>query len=143
MYEELRNGERSVGKTLFHCTKDQLWRYVEALDYISNNDKVLDLGCGCGYGSYILSHKAKKVIGVDNCKGIIDYANLYYKRDNIKFLSQSGLEINDKYDIIIAFESIEHFRNVEELFKIFKRINPKKIILSTPHISVSNRNKFH
>jgi len=143
MYEELKNGERSVGKTLLHCTKDQLWRYCEALNYIDKEDKVLDLGCGCGYGSYILSHKAKKVTGIDNCKGIIEYAITYYKKNNIEFICKNGLEITGRYDKIIAFESIEHFENTERLFRTFENLNAKKIILSVPHISVINRNKFH
>ena len=142
MENNLKTGESSVGQTLFHCTKDQLWRYCESLDYISNNDRVLDLGCGCGYGSLILSHKAKEVIGIDNRKEIIDYANTYYKRKNIMFVCKDGLEIYGKYDVVVAFEVIEHFKDTEKIFKKLKEIAPK-IILTVPHISVPNKNKFH
>lgn len=148
MYDELRNeGERTVGETIVHCTKDQLWRYVEALDYLKNNEKVLDIGCGCGYGTMILSHKCL-VTGIDYSKKIIEFANRFYKRYNNDFLCTDIFNIDtvfhDKYfNTVVAFEFIEHAEDIKKLFDIFNKIAKEKIIISTPHISVPNNNKFH
>jgi len=149
MYEELKNGgERTAGETIWHCTKDQLWRYVEALDYISKEDKVVDIGCGCGYGSMILGHKANIVIGIDNYDKIINFANKFYRKNNVSFLYNDLNDISvifDKkyFDVIVACEFIEHIENTEYLFETMDKIVKKRIILTTPHTSVINNNKFH
>lgn len=40
----------------------------------AKDKKVLDVGCGYGYGSYLLSQKAKSVVGVDLWKERIEGA---------------------------------------------------------------------
>ena len=101
-YESIKNGERSVGKTLRHFNKDQLWRYVRALDFIAKTDTVLDYGCGVGFGSHILSHKAQYVTGIDRNNKVIEFANQYYKTSNMSFICKENLNISGKYDVLVA-----------------------------------------
>jgi len=139
----LDTGESSVGKNIGHCTKDQLWRYVQSLDYIKRTDTVLDLGCGCGYGSYILAHKAKKVMGTDNRKEIIEYGNQYYQQENLELVVSNIEDLHEQYDVVVALEFIEHVENVNEVFEKFKEVTKRTVIISTPHINAVNNNPFH
>ena len=141
--DTLYTGESSVGKNIGHCTKDQLWRYVQSLDYIKKKDTVLDIGCGCGYGSYILAHKAKKVVGTDNRKEIVEYGNQYYRQENLELVQSELKDLHDQYDVVIALEFIEHVENVSEVFDKFNEVAKRTVVVSTPHINAVNNNPFH
>lgn len=143
----LRSGERQYGLTLNYIEKNHLWRYNETLQYIQNK-VVLDMCCGVGYGSFIMSDKAKKVIGVDDSKEAIDFAHKHYSKPNINHYWTDFLKmllyVKDKIDVIVAFEAIEHIKDTDKVFEIFKKINPELFILSTPHLKCPiGGNKFH
>lgn len=109
-------------------------RYALAIDKleINRDDTVLDIACGQGYGSFILSKKALYVFGVDKNQKYIDIAkenfnacNLIFENDLIK---KRELDINK----IVCIETIEHmekddidcfidvlFQNLEMNGKIF------------------------
>lgn len=148
--EQLIPGQSSQRLELEH-----LERYSFALQYC-NNMSVLDIACGSGYGSSILSEKAKKVIGVDISKKSIDYAKNRYKKDNLEFVEGDCAELNmpeGSFDVIVSFETIEHLsENQRELFlERIKRFlkSDGKFILSTPNKKVTSPytvtplNKYH
>ncbi len=70
-------------------------RYQSAVS-ISENKTVLDIACGTGYGSKMLSKVAKKVIGVDNSKHSINYAKEHYSAKNIEYLVGDAQKIDLK-----------------------------------------------
>ena len=39
------------------------------------NKKVLDFGCGSGYGTFLLSQKAEETVGIDYSPATIEFAN--------------------------------------------------------------------
>lgn len=142
--KKLRSGERQVRSKIHEIEWNHKWRYCMALSYIKQENKVLDVGIGCGYGSYILSFLAKQVIGVDDSIEAINYANKVWKQPNIEFINQNALEVIGQFDVICAFEVIEHLKDDALLFQKFKELNPKYIILSTPHISVPvSKSRWH
>jgi len=86
-------------------------RYAWALQFCRGAE-VVDLGCGAGYGTYMLSWVAAKAVGVDVNQGTIDYArerfwaeNLYY---HIQDLERGPLPAAD---VFLAFEVLEHLEN--------------------------------
>ncbi len=114
-------------------------RYHFAAKYCQNK-KVLDIGTGIGLGAkYLLHQGAKSVHGVD------------YSRESIKLASKSLLpnesysameainigKLQKKFDVIVAFEIIEHLPvdSVSELFKAIIGCLKKDGILltSTPN----------
>lgn len=120
--------------------KNHFKRYEFAKDIISIGDICGDFACGTGYGSVLISDKADKVIGVDlDSKVINTIKERYKKNSNITFSNENLLNITyeDFFDVIISFETIEHFaeRDIKSLLKIFSNSLKKngKLIFSTPY----------
>ncbi len=95
--------------------------------------KVLDYGCGSGYGSHMLSETAASVTGVDISKEAVDFADREYKSGNLHFKTISELE-NEKFDIITSFQVIEHVPDDKEYAAALQKLlNPGGLLLiSTP-----------
>lgn len=120
--------------------REALARYVFARKFIKRGDKVLDLGCGTGYGGGFLGKKAK-VLGVDNEKEAIKFAKKHYGED-AKFLLADATNLSfakkESFDIVCALELIEHFKNPDQFLNEVKRVLKNKgiFILSTPNADV-------
>lgn len=116
------------GVTLFHR-----FRYHLGSGFVSEHDKVADYGCGTGYGSKILSEKAKAVIAIDKEESNIEYARL--RNYNYKILYKVGDLENMEVpyvDTACAFESIEHLYKPQEFVNKIKEKTKKYIIASVP-----------
>src|SRR5512139_3486774 len=64
---------------------EHLHRYRFAKEFVKGK-KVLDLACGEGYGSLMLSEEAGDVTGIDIDETTIRHASSKYLRGNLKFL---------------------------------------------------------
>ena len=104
---------------------------------------VLDLGCLDGFsGLTVANHtpSVQRLVGVDLSKDGIDIAKT--RKDLVKartdFYQQSiesFLERTDeKFDMIILFEVIEHVKDPKELIKLIDRVKTKPgvVLVSTP-----------
>lgn len=99
--------------------------------------KVLDVGCGTGYFSYLAVKKGAKVLGIDFAEEGIKIAKSRYSHRNLSF---KKLDINDiakKYDVIVSIGVIEHMDDPLKILKLLKKhLTAKgKIILTTPNWS--------
>jgi len=145
--KSLRSGERQVAQTLQGVEEWHRWRYLETLKYIEGKD-VLDVGCGVGYGSYIMAENAKSVFGLDDSQEAIDQAWEYFVGGNINYYCCDFLKVKiealSTQNALVAFEVIEHIQDTEPVFKKFKELDPELIIISTPHrITPMGGNEFH
>jgi len=141
-------GERVIISEMKKDTRTlsrHLSRYVFAINY-SSNKNILDIACGTGYGTALLSSVAKKITGIDINKDSIIYAkknNIFYSP--IKFITADieRIKINDKYDIIISFETIEHLKDPNAFLTDIKNnlMNKGKFIFSIPLNDPPN--KYH
>jgi 2-polyprenyl-3-methyl-5-hydroxy-6-metoxy-1,4-benzoquinol methylase len=106
--------------------------YQFALKYVQGK-RVLDYGCGSGYGSQMLSNLADKVIGVDVSSEAIEFAKKKYFSNNIIFKDISELD-DEKFDVITSFQVIEHVTDDKEYIKKLKNLlNPDGyLLISTP-----------
>jgi 2-polyprenyl-3-methyl-5-hydroxy-6-metoxy-1,4-benzoquinol methylase len=100
----------------------------------AKDKKVLDYGCGSGYGSFLLSSVALNVVGVDIDNEAIEKAQNAYSANNLKYSTIKEL-VDTKFDVIISFQVIEHVTNVKEYLEKLKRmLNPGGyLLISTPN----------
>lgn len=116
--------------------------------------RVLDLGCGEGYGTYYLSQFALEAVGVDRDPAIISYAKNKYKKGNLNYLVSGAEQLNllpKSFDLICSFQVIEHIEDVKSYLENIKTLladggificsTPSKLD-SSPH-SATPLNKFH
>lgn len=144
------DGERMVPDlhkgTLIYA--EHINRY-EAAKKIVKGKVVLDIACGSGYGTRILSESAAKVYGVDINKKTIKYAEENYSSSNIEFKLGDGENIplaDNTVDVLITFETIEHIKDYKKfLTEVSRVLKPDGLaIISTPNdLEFAEGNHFH
>jgi len=113
----------------------------EQIAKICNNKIVLDLGCNTGYGTFLLSKNARRIVGVDVSLKAITRAKSLYHADNLEFIHTDGktVPIADRsFDVIVAFQILEHIVDYDLIISEIKRILiPQGIcILTTPNAKI-------
>lgn len=111
--------------------------YELALSYINATDRVLEIGCGDGYGAHLISSIGADVVAIDVDTNAINYAKRKYKDTNITFELYDGETIDYAdhiFNMIVSFQVIEHVADVEKYLKNIKRLlKPEGIfIITTP-----------
>lgn len=115
---------------------EHLHRYRFAKAFVSGG-KVLDLGCGEGYGSHMLSESAAGVTGLDINPVCVAHASDKYGT-GIKFMAGSMTDIPipgaHVFDVVVCFEALEHITDHAAMLAEVKRLlTPDGIfIVSTP-----------
>lgn len=85
------------------------WRYSWAKRFCKNKN-VLEIPCGMGWGTSLLSN-ARKVVGVDISSEAIREAALRYSGRNRKFIigdMQKLMFQQAEFDLVVCLEGIEH-----------------------------------
>lgn len=143
------------GKVPIDVYLEHVARYIFASSFIKNNDLVVDVACGTGYGSYVLARKGvKKVIGIDISNAAIEYAKKKYsgRVNNIEFLVGNAMEMpisSHEVDVVVSFETIEHLNDPEAFLLECRRVLKDEglLILSTPNKYIKNilkiENPYH
>lgn len=82
---------------------------------------------------YIEKH-AKSVLGIDIAKECIDF--LRDKGHNVKVANAENFDLNQKFDVIVAGELIEHLSNFQGFFNSVKKHlrEDSLLILTTPNV---------
>ena len=92
----------------------------------SKNDHFLDLGCGSGLLSIMISNFVKLVIGNDISKNMVKRARSNSKGiKNIKFYQSSitNLELKKKYfDKILIYSVLHYLNNLDEVKLVFNQL---------------------
>ncbi len=128
---------------------EHLLRYIFSRQLVKGKT-VLDVACGSGYGSRMLSEAgATTVYGVDIDERTIRYAEAHYGAPNIRFRRADAQHLpfeKHMFDVAVSFESIEHVRDATQFLREVKRVlRPDGILLlSTPNKTTSQiSNPFH
>jgi len=131
-------GERVIpGQVDVDLWNEHLSRYAFAAR-LARRKRVLDVGCGAGYGSAELALSASSVTGVDVDPGAVAYAAEHYSRPNLTFQAggAASLPFDDaSFDLVVAFEVIEHLSNWEVLLSEARRVLAPggQFVVSTPN----------
>lgn len=145
-------GERLESFIYSRDAVEHLHRYALVAAYVEGKE-VLDIACGEGYGSNLMSTTAKFVKGVDIDAQTVAAAKVKYAKSNLHFQTGSATQIpldDQSIDVVVSFETIEHHGQHEEMITEIKRVlRPNGImIISTPDkLYYSDKrnfnNKFH
>ena len=86
--------------------------------------RVLDMACGEGYGSEVLSRSAASVLGVDANPEAHEHARLRYRRQNLSF--ERGLVDSHgepgAYDAVVFLQTIEHVQDPVAVLEHFRAL---------------------
>lgn len=107
--------------------------------------EVLDVSCGCGYGTHLVSKNPdiKNIIGIDINKDAIEWANKNFITENCSFMKSKIEDFTKKADVLVSIETIEHLENPKILNDLAERCNIKQIFVSYPSKKTTHYNKYH
>lgn len=100
--------------------------------------RVIDIGCGEGYGPALLAETAAEVLGVDISEEVIGHAGRRYHAPNLSFkvMDVSSLEVpGGSFDLAVSLQVVEHLADesgyLEEIARV---LGPdSSALISTPN----------
>ena len=131
-------GERLIpGEGNVDLLNEHLARYTFA-SRLARGKRVLDAGCGAGYGSAELAEAALEVVGMDVAPEAVDFARAHYQAPNLRFEQGSCVAMphaEASFDLVVAFEVIEHLEDWRGfLTEACRVLTPGgQLIVSTPN----------
>jgi SAM-dependent methyltransferase len=148
-------GERVIpGQVDTNLWNEHMARYAFAAR-MARGRRVLDAGCGAGYGSAELASVALSVTALDVAAEAIGWAKEHYAAANLRWTRGSGTQLPfqaGSFDLVVAFEVIEHLNDWPKLLDEVKRVLAPggRFLVSTPNKSFYARtretagpNRFH
>lgn len=117
-------------------------RYKFAATYAAGK-RILDIACGVGYGSNILSEMgASIIIGCDIIEDNIEYCVKRYQSDSLKFKVKDVTKplLKEEFDLIVCFETIEHIDDFKTaLTNLYDSLKEDgRLIISSPNRKITN-----
>ena len=133
-------GERVIpGEVDIDLMNEHLARYAFAAR-LARGKRVLDAGCGTGYGSAELAKVAASVTGVDVARDAVDFAREHYRLPNLGFEQASCTALphcDAAFDLIVAFEVIEHLAEWRKFL-----VEARRVLAASGQFIVSTPNKL-
>ncbi|HUG15515.1 MAG TPA: methyltransferase domain-containing protein, partial [Thermomicrobiales bacterium] len=116
--------------------------YEFALGFASGQ-RVLDCGCGEGYGSALLAETAAEVVGLDRDARVVEFAAAKYAlSDRLRFIASDAerLPFDDgAFDLITCFQVLEHLHDARSFLREARRVLAPggALLLTTPNVLVA------
>lgn len=126
--------------------------HMERYDFAGSRltgTRVLDMACGCGYGSDRLAelNPDKTVIGVDIDPDAIAFAQAHYQRPNLFYVCADAESFSwaETFDNIVSLETIEHLPSPQRLIRNCSNLlaDGGQIIASVPITPTLDGNPHH
>ncbi len=112
-------------RTLPDVPEENYWyrRHLVVYEWIAARTlgkRVVDMACGEGYGSEVLSRGAASVVGVDANQEAHEHARLRYVRQNLRFERDLVETFREECDAVVFLQTVEHVRNPGEILEHFR-----------------------
>ena len=116
-------------RTLPDVPAENYWfrRHLAVYEWIGARvlgERVLDMACGEGYGSEVLSRSAASVLGVDANPEAFEHARRRYVRSNLSF-ERGMVELHGEagaYDAVVFLQTIEHVHDPVGVLEHFRSL---------------------
>lgn len=131
--------------------REHMDRYRLAASRMTFGAKVLDVGCGVGYGAFLLAEAgASSVAAVDRDEEAIAYARQEFAHPRVSYDCRN-LDLDEQpwpsgqFDGITAYEILEHVSDPAcLLYRIGQSLTATgRLCLSTPIIPTKQTNRWH
>lgn len=133
---ERANPEEMAGQLMESEHRGRYWWAAQ----LAKERKVLDAGCGTGYGTEILTAAgAESVVGIDISHEAIDYARSSFEGALSRFVLGDLRELpfgDDTFDLVVCFEVIEH---VEEQQRVIGELH--RVLRAGGLLAISSPNR--
>jgi 2-polyprenyl-3-methyl-5-hydroxy-6-metoxy-1,4-benzoquinol methylase len=111
-------------RTLPDVPEENYWyrRHLAVYEWIGARvvgKRVVDMACGEGYGSEVLSRSAASVVGVDANPEAHAHARLRYRRQNLRFERALVEDWAEPCDVVVFLQTIEHVADPEAILAHF------------------------
>src|SRR5947208_8973177 len=128
-------------RTLPDVPEENYWyrRHLAVYEWIGarvTGRRVLDMACGEGYGSEVLSRGAASVVGVDANPEAHEHARLRYVRPNLRFERDLVESFAEPCDAVVFLQTIEHVQDAGAILDHFSSmLEPGGVAyISTPNL---------
>jgi len=124
-------GERMIVEEYHSTAEDHLIYLMHVASYAfaeryTHGKRVLDYGCGSGYGSARIAETAIYVQAVDVAQDAIDHARTRFHRSNLSFsriTPDAALHFDDAaFDMVLSFQVFEHVANTSLYLAEIRRV---------------------
>jgi SAM-dependent methyltransferase len=116
-------------RTLPDVPEENYWyrRHLAVYEWIGARvlgRRVLDMACGEGYGSEVLSRTAATVVGLDANPEAHEHARLRYERENLSFARGLVETFGEpgSYDAVAFLQTIEHVQDPVAVLGHFREL---------------------
>ena len=134
-------GERVIpGEVDADLLNEHIARYAFAAR-LARGKRVLDAGCGAGYGAAELAKSALSVVGADIAADAVAFAQEHYRLPYLEFEQASCTALPHPaaaFDLVVAFEVIEHLTDWREFL-----LEARRVLSPTGQFIVSTPNKLY
>lgn len=95
-------------------------------------ERILEIGCGAGYGAEYLAGNYAHYYGVDYSDRLIEYARTHHQLSNTHFdvANATELDCNEKYDLIVMIGVLHHITDINlTLVRLRNLLTPGGVVV--------------
>lgn len=107
------------------CFQAHKFGYDDLAARIAPGARILDVGCGEGYGAALLARTARAVVACDYAHDALAHARARYPAANMDFIQCDAQRLpfaDSSFDVVCSLQVIEHFRDTEAHLRDVARV---------------------